>query len=93
MKQEGMQQLSCARNLEKALLHQPLVPPFLVFTAQDTSAHRVASLAICALMDPVLSHNVDRWSSSITMDKEEECVYMCEIFLINEIVLCTVLIS
>ena len=63
--QEEMQQLSCAGNFEKALPHQPLPhqplpPPFLVLTDQDSSAHWLISLAICALTDPVLNHKVDQ---------------------------------
>ena len=33
------------RNLEKALPHQLLPPPFLVLTTQDSSEHRLVSLA------------------------------------------------
>ena len=47
-------------NLEKTLQHQPLPPPFLVFTAQDSSAHRLVSLAIYALTDAFLNHKVDQ---------------------------------
>ena len=46
VKQEETQQLSCAGNLEKSLPHQPLQPPFLIFTGQDSSVHRLASFAI-----------------------------------------------
>ena len=60
MKQEEMQQLSCTGNLEKALPHQPLLPPFLNLTAEDTYAHRLISLAICTLTDPVLNHMVNQ---------------------------------
>ena len=35
------QQLSCVGNLERALLHQPLPPPFLVLTSHDSSAHLI----------------------------------------------------
>ena len=60
VKPEEMQQLSCIENLEKALPHQPLLPPFLVFTAQDPSVHRLVSLATCALTDTFLNHKVDQ---------------------------------
>ena len=56
VKQEGMQQLSCAGNLEKALPYQPLLPPFLVLTAQDFRAQ----IGLCSFMDPVLHHKVDQ---------------------------------
>ena len=59
VKQEETQQLSYAGNLEKALPYQPLPPPFLVLTIQDSLAHRLISLAICALMDPILNQKVD----------------------------------
>ena len=52
MKQEETQ-LNCTRNLEKSLPHQPLLPPFLVLTAQDSSMHRLVSLAICVLTPKV----------------------------------------
>ena len=65
VKPEETQQLSCTGNLEKALPHQ-----FLVLTAQDSSAHRLVSLAICAKI-PSLIIRLIRWSSLITMDKEE----------------------
>ena len=54
LKQEETQQLSCTGNLE------PLPPPFLVLTAQDSSAHRLVTLPICALTDVLLNHKVDR---------------------------------
>ena len=57
VKPEETQQLSCAGNLEKAL---PLLPPFLVLTAQDSSAHRLVSLAICALTDAFFNQKVDQ---------------------------------
>ena len=60
VKPEETQQLNCAEKLEKALPHQPLPPPFLVLTAQDSSAHRLVSLAICALTDAVLYRKVDQ---------------------------------
>ena len=60
VKPEETQQLSCAGNLEKALLYQPLPPPYLVLTAQDYSAHRLVSLVICALTDLLLNHKVDQ---------------------------------
>ena len=60
VKLEEMQQLICAGNLEKAVKHQPLLPPFLVLTALDSSAYRLISLAICALMDPIFNHKVDQ---------------------------------
>ena len=53
-------ELSCAGNVEKALPHQPLLPPFLVLSAQDSSAYRLVSLAICTLTDAFLNHKVDR---------------------------------
>ena len=59
-KPEEKQQLSCVGNLEKALPHQPLPPPFLVLTAQDSSMHRLVSLAICTLTDAFLNHKVDQ---------------------------------
>ena len=60
VKLEEMQQPSCTGNLEKALPHQPLLPPFLDFTAQDSSVHRLVSLAICALKDAFLNRKVDQ---------------------------------
>ena len=59
VKPEEMHQLSCAGNLEKALLHLTLPPPFLVFTAQDSSAHRLVSFAIYTLTDVFLNQNGD----------------------------------
>ena len=60
MKPEETRQLSSAGNLEKALPHQPLLPPFLVVSVQDSSTHRLVSLAKCALMDAFLSHKVNQ---------------------------------
>ena len=60
VKPEETQQLSCAGKLEKALPHQSLPPPFLVLTVQDSSAHRLVSLAICAFTDAVLNHKVQQ---------------------------------
>ena len=60
VKSEETQQRSCAGNLEKALLHELLLSPFLVLTAQDSSVHKLVSLAICALTDAFLSHTVDQ---------------------------------
>ena len=60
LKQEGTQQLSYAGNLEKALPHQPLPPPFLVLNAQDSSVHWLVSLTMCTLTDPVLNPKVDQ---------------------------------
>ena len=60
MKPEETQQLSCAGNLEKALLHQPLQPSFFVLTAQDSSMHRLVSFAICKFTDAFLNHKVDQ---------------------------------
>ena len=48
-----------ATNLKEVLPHQLLPPPFLVHTTQDSSAHKLVSLAICALMDSILNHKVD----------------------------------
>ena len=55
-----MQQLSCVGNLEKALPNQPLPPLFLVLTAQDSSMHRLVSLALSTLMDAFLKYKVDQ---------------------------------
>ena len=52
-------QLSCIENLEKALPHQSLLPPFLILAAQNSSTHRLVSLAICTLMDAFLNHKID----------------------------------
>ena len=60
MKLEEMLQLWCVGNLEKALPHQPLLPPFLVLTAQESSVYRLVSLAICALTDTFLNDKVDQ---------------------------------
>ena len=56
----NQKKLSCAGNLEKALPHQPLPPPFLVLTVQDSSTHRLGSLAICSLTDTFLNYKVHR---------------------------------
>ena len=69
VKSEGKQQLSNAGH--KALPHQPLPPPFLVLTVQDSSTHKLASLAICVLKDTVLNHRLMKWYSLTIMDKEE----------------------
>ena len=55
-----LEYLSCAGNLEKALPHESLPPPFLVLTAQDSFVHRLISLAICTLTDSFLNHKVDQ---------------------------------
>ena len=60
VKPEEMQQMSCAGNLEKALPHQPMTTPFLVLMAQDSSVHKLVSLAICALTDAFLNHKVNQ---------------------------------
>ena len=60
VKPEKTKQLNCAGNLEKAMPHQPLAPPFFALTAQDSSVHRLVSLAICILIDAFLHHNVDQ---------------------------------
>ena len=59
VKPEEIQRLNCTGNLEKALPHQPLLPPFFVLTAQDSFAYRLVSLAICVFTDPVLNRKVD----------------------------------
>ena len=38
----------------------PLAPPFLVMTTQDSSAHILVSLAICARKDAFFNHKVDQ---------------------------------
>ena len=60
MKPEETQQLSLAGNLENALPHQLLLAPFLVLTAQNSSAHRLVSFIICAHTDAFLNHKVDQ---------------------------------
>ena len=55
VKPEETQQVNCTGNLEKAL---PL--PLFIFTAQDSSAHRLVSLAICALRHAFPNHKVDQ---------------------------------
>ena len=71
VKQQGTKQLSNAGKLEKTLPHQPLSSLFLVLSIQDSSAHRLASLSICARTDPVINHRLIRLFSATTMDKEE----------------------
>ncbi len=77
MKQEGRQQLSYTGMLEKALTHQPLPPPFLVLTTQDSSMHGLVSLAIGALTDAFLIHKADQM---VLIDYEGQrrikCSYM-----------------
>ena len=46
------------RKIRKALPHQPLLTPFLVLTAQNSSMHRLVALTICAFMDPILNQMV-----------------------------------
>ena len=58
VKPEETQQLSCAGNLEKVLLNQPLPSPCLVLTVQDSFAHKLVSLAICTLTDAFLNCKV-----------------------------------
>ena len=60
VKPEETQRLSCVGNLEKALPHQPLPPPFLVLTAQHSSTHRLIPLTTCALTDVFFIHNVNQ---------------------------------
>ena len=43
VKKEDTPQLSCAGNFEKAVPHQPLLPPFFVLTAKDYFVHRLVS--------------------------------------------------
>ena len=78
MKQKETQRLRCARNLEKALPHQPLPPPFHILTAQYSSAHRLVSLVLSALTDPVLNHKVNQM---VLIDyewtKREIYLYIC----------------
>ena len=58
VKPKETQQLSCAGILEKVLPHQPLPPTFLVLTAQDTSVHRLVSLAFSAFTYTFLNYKV-----------------------------------
>ena len=74
LKPEETQQLNCTGNLEKALPYQPLPPSILVLTAQDSSAHRLVSLAICALSDPILNHKVDQM---VLIDYDGQRRYIC----------------
>ena len=81
MKPEETQQLNSAGSLEKTPPHQPVPPPFLVLTVQDFSSHRLVSLAICALTDPVLNHSLIWYPSSTTTNKEEEDKSLLPLFL------------
>ena len=78
IKPEETQKLSSKENLEKA--HQPLPPSFLALTAQDSSAHRLLSLAIYALTDASLNHKIDQMVR-IDYDGQRRiyiCVCVCE---------------
>ena len=74
VKQEGMQQRNSAGNSERALPHQPMHSLNFILTVQDMSADILVSFAICALTDPILNHWLIRWSSSITMDKDDDMI-------------------
>ena len=76
MKKEGTQQLSCTGNLEKALPHQPLPPPFLVPTVQGSSTHtQIGLISHLHTQDPVLNHKVDLMVL-IDYDGQREKIYI-----------------